>query len=428
MSKLALLGGKPIISENFRPYQSIGDGEKRAVMEVLDSGSLSGFYGSWDENFLGGATVKRFEKAWSEKFEVKHSVSVNSNTSGLYAAMGAIGVSPEDEVIVSPFTMSATAAAPLGYGAIPVFADIEDDTFCLDVEAVKEKITDKTHAIIATNLFGHPAKLRKLRNLCDSHGIYLIEDAAQCPMSKEGLEYSGTIGHIGVFSLNYHKHIHTGEGGICVTNDDHLALRLQMIRNHAEAVVEPAGVEDLTNMFGHNFRLTEMSAAVGLAQLESIDLHINKRVNIAKALDEVAVEMSGLTGPMVREECSHVYYIWAAKWNSKLTGVSRKTFSKALAAEGFPHFEAYLKPLYLLPLFQKRVALGREGFPFNKSTRTYQKGMCPVVERMHFEELLCFEPCFFNLEEDDVKLLQEALMKTYENLDDLRTLHESVKA
>ena len=180
--------------------------------------------------------------------------------------------------------MSATAAAPLGYGAIPVFADIEDDTFCLDVEAVKEKINDKTYAIIATNLFGHPAKLRKLRNLCDSHGIYLIEDAAQCPMSKEGLEYSGTIGHIGVFSLNYHKHIHTGEGGICVTNDDHLALRLQMIRNHAEAVVEPAGVEDLTNMFGHNFRLTEMSAAVGLAQLESIDLHINKRVKLQKLL------------------------------------------------------------------------------------------------------------------------------------------------
>ena len=98
-----------------------------------------------------------------------------------------------------------------------------------------------------------------------------------------------------------------------------------MIRNHAEAVVEPAGVEDLTNMFGHNFRLTEMSAS-GLAQLASIDLHINKRVNIAKALDEVAVEMSGLTGPIVREECSHVYYIWAAKWNSKLTGVNEKLF------------------------------------------------------------------------------------------------------
>lgn len=417
---LALLGGTPVLTKDLKPYQSIGEAEKQAVIEVMDSGSLSGFYGSWDEHFMGGAKVKAFERAWCEQFKVKHSVSVNSNTSGLYAAMGAVGVSPGDEVIVSPYTMSATAAAPLGYGAVPVFADIEADTFCLDIEDVKAKITDKTRAVFVTDIFGHPAQLKDLRALCDERGIYLIEDAAQCPMAMEGDHYSGTIGHIGVFSLNYHKHIHTGEGGMCVTNDDHLAQRLQMIRNHAEAVVEPAGMDDLTNMFGHNFRLTELSAAVGLAQLEAIDEHIGKRVKLAEALSAACEGLEGLTAPKVREGCSHVYYVWSAKWDAALTGVSRNTFSQALAAEGFPHFEAYLKPLYLLPLFQKRIAMGRDGFPFNQSDVTYEKGMCPVVERMHYEELLGFEPCAYDVDDTDIQALQDALIKTYNGLDELR--------
>lgn len=420
IKELALLGGIPIIQKELKPYQSIGKAEKKAVFEVLESGSLSGFYGSWDENFLGGTKVRAFEKEWCKLFKVKHAVSVNSNTSGLYAAMGAVGVSPGDEVVVSPYTMSATAAAPLGYGAIPVFADIEEETFCLNPDDVKAKITNKTRAVLVTNIFGHPAQLQELRRLCDDRGIYLIEDAAQCPMAMEGDYYCGTVGHIGVFSLNYHKHIHTGEGGVCVTNDDDLAQRLQMIRNHAEAVVEAAGVKDMTNMFGNNFRLTELSAAVGLAQLEAIEKHIEKRVRLAKALSEACDGLQGLTPPKVRNGCSHVYYVWSAKWDSSQTGITRHTFSQALAAEGFPHFQAYLRPLYLLPLFQKRIAMGRDGFPFNQSDVTYERGMCPVVERMHYEEVLGFEPCAYDVNDEDIQALQDAVIKTYNGLDDLR--------
>src|SRR5262249_5209652 len=157
--------------------------------------------------------------------------SINSATSGLMAAMGAAGISPGDEVIMPPFTMSATAMAPLTYGGIPVFVDIEPDTFCLDLDAVRAAIGARTRAVLAVNLFGHPARLHELRALCDEHGLKLIEDNAQAMLAEEHGRYAGTIGHIGVFSLNYHKHIHSGEGGICTTDDERLARRLQQIRN-----------------------------------------------------------------------------------------------------------------------------------------------------------------------------------------------------
>jgi len=263
MDKLAIHGGTPVISHQLPHYSSIGDREMNAVAEVIRSGNLSGFYGSWGDEFFGGPVVKQFEKEWVTHFSVKHAVSVNSATSGLFAAMGAVGIRPGDEVIVPPYSMSATAMAPLVYGGIPVFADIEAETFCLDPESVRANITEKTKAIIAVNLFGHPAALAELRTLADQHGVMLVEDNAQSPLATENDRYAGTIGHVGVFSLNYHKHIHTGEGGMCVTDNDDLCLRLQMIRNHAENIVEPLNISNPINMVGFNYRMTEMSAAVG---------------------------------------------------------------------------------------------------------------------------------------------------------------------
>ena len=165
MKELAINGAKPTIENPFEPDITIGEDERIAVNEVMKSGSLSAFYGNWGENFLGGEQVKKFERLWSQKFNVKHSISVNSNTSGLYSAMAAIGIEPGDEVIVPPYTMSATVMAPLIYGGIPVFADVNPETYCLDLENVKKVMTPKTKAIIAVNLFGHPADLENLSNL-----------------------------------------------------------------------------------------------------------------------------------------------------------------------------------------------------------------------------------------------------------------------
>lgn len=423
ITKLAAFGGTPVIPGPFKSYRSIGAAEIDAVKRIAETGCLSGYYGSAGPEFLGGPTVRRFEDDWGRQFKTRYAVAVNSATSGLSAAMGAIGLSPGEEVIVPPFTMSATVAAPLIYGGIPVFVDIDPDTFTIDVAAVEASITPRTRAILVVNLFGHPAQLRELRALADRRGIFLVEDNAQAPLATEHDVYAGTVGHIGVFSLNYHKHIHTGEGGICVTEDEDLAQRLQLIRNHAETVVEAAGVTNLTNMVGFNFRLSELSAAVGIEQLRGIDNHVAKRERIGRRLSAGIAGLEGLQAPTVRAGCRHVYYVWALRVDPSALGATRDQFSKALAAEGFPNFCGYVAPLYRLPMFRKRIAIGREGYPFSLSKIRYDDVVCPITEALHESELIGFEPCAYELKDMDIDLLVAAIQKVHASRKELRALN-----
>ncbi|MDD5299052.1 MAG: DegT/DnrJ/EryC1/StrS family aminotransferase [Gallionella sp.] len=424
MALLAVLGGTPVLNKLLTPYSSMGAEEVEAVNNVARSGRLSSFIGAWCADFDGGHEIRAFEREWAERFDCRHAITVNSNTSGLIAALGAVGVSPGDEVIVPPYSMSATVMAPLFYGGIPVFVDIEPKTFCLDPALVRASITSKTRAIIAVNLFGHPAALHELRALADEHGIYLIEDAAQSPLASENGRMTGTIGHIGVFSLNYHKHIHTGEGGMCCTDDDALSLRMRMIRNHGENVIEPLHVEDITNLVGFNFRMTELSAAIGREQLRKADTLVSGRQAIAERLTAATQGLPGLTPPMVRQDCRHVYYVWCARHDAAVAGVSRATVVRALVAEGVPLSEGYVKPLYMLPAFQRRIAIGRNGWPFTLSERRYDKGLCPVVERMDEHELVEFCTCSHALPEEELACVIEAFQKVYSQLDVLADMEK----
>lgn len=424
MSKLALLGGKKAIEKEFAPYTSLGKKEKNIVLEVLDTGSISGFYGSKGKYFLGGKYVRKFEEKICELWGCKFAITVNSNTSGLDIAMGAIGASPGDEVLTTPWSMSATAMSILRWGCIPKFIDIEEDTFSINPDLVEKEITSRTKAIMVTNLFGHPAHLRKLREIADRNKIYLIEDNAQSPLAKEFGQCSGTIGHIGVLSFNYHKHIHTGEGGCCLTNDKNLAERLQLLRNHGEAVIENDNKTNFTNIIGSNFRMTEIQAAIGLAQCEDINKHISKRVEIAEFLSNQVVNISGIQEPIVRNDCNHVYYCWGIKIDEKKLGISREILSKALNAEGFPHGIGYIKPLYQLPMFKKKIAMGSNGFPFNLNKNIqYKEGMCPVVEKLHNKEFLLFEPCAYDLNIEDKNLIRNTFDKIFDNLSELKKLN-----
>jgi len=415
MSELAIFGGDPVIPEEPRRYRSMGDAEARAVAEVMASDCLSGFYGSPGDEYWGGPRVQAFEEAWRERYGVKHTVSVNSATSGLFAAVGAVGVSPGDEVIVPAWTMSATAMAPLVYGGIPVFADIEDETFGLDPDMVRAAITDRTSAIIAVNLFGHPARLEELRAVADEHGLSLIEDNAQAPLGATATGLAGTIGHIGVFSFNFHKHIHTGEGGMCVTDIDDLAKRLAMIRNHGENATGWLGVDDLVNMVGFNYRMTELSAAVGLMQLENVDAHVEPRERFAEILSEGSRNLKGLKVPVVRDGCRHNYYCWCATYNAGEVGVERDLFRDALIAEGVPCFTGYVEPLYRLPTFQRRIAFGRDGYPFTLGAPDYTKVHCAVTERLHRDEALLIEVCSLEPSEELALRMGEAIRKVHRN-------------
>jgi len=423
-NKLAIFGGEPRFSGTCHAYNSIGSEEIDAVVRVMRSGCLSGYYGSWSDEFFGGPVVQAFEAAWAKRFKCRHAVAVNSNTSGLIAALGAVGISPGDEVIVPPMTMAATVMAPLVYGGIPVFVDMDPVTCCLDPDLVRKNITSKTRAILVVNLFGHIAHLEELRAIADQHGVFLIEDNAQAPLGTENGRYAGTIGHIGVFSLNYHKHIHTGEGGVCTTDNEDLSLRMQLIRNHAESCVEGAGMENLVNMVGFNMRITELCAAVGLEQLKKIDYHVGIREHIAQRLNEGLAGLVGITPPVQRASTRPVYYMYQIRFDRDAVGVSRETFAKALAAEGFPTFLGYLRPLYMLPVFQKRVAIGREGWPFTLTERVYRMGLCPVAERLHEKELVGFDNCCLKITDFDLDGLIAAFRKVHASRGQLKQLEE----
>lgn len=390
---LAILGGTPVRTAPFPAYRTIGAEEKQAVMEVMDDGVLSQFLGTWSPDFFGGPRVQKLEREWSAYFGVKHSVTMNSATSALYAAIGAAGVGPGDEVIVSPYTMAASATAALVYGAIPVFADIDPRTFCLSAETIRARLTPYTKAILVVDIFGYPVDFEPIMALARERGIVVIEDAAQAPGARRGGRWAGTLADIGVFSLNYHKTIHTGEGGVAVTDDDRLAERLQLIRNHAEVVVRNKGTTDLVNMVGFNYRMTELEAAIGSEQLKKLEGLAAPRVALADRLSDGLRGLPGITVPEVEPDVRHGYYVYTLRYDATVTGVPRARFAAALRAEGLPVSEGYVRPIYLEPMYQQRIAFGSDGFPFTysgyKGQVSYERGICPVTERMHFEEALC---------------------------------------
>lgn len=422
MSRLAILGGEPEVKGPLAPFNTIGARERALVEEVLEKGPLSGFYGSWGKEFWGGPMVRRLEEDWQETFGCRHAVSMNSNTSGLIAAMGAVGIGPGDEVIVPPYTMSATAVAPLFYGGTPVFVDIEDQTFTLDPALVAEAIGPRTKAIIAVNLFGQPARLAELRALADERGLHLVEDNAQAPLASEDGRFTGTIGHIGVFSLNVHKHVQSGEGGVCVTDDDELALRLQAIRNHGENAAGEIGLADISNLVGFNFRLSELSAAVAICQIERGEAIVAERAAVAESLTEAVQGLPGIVAPVVREGCRHVYYLWCPRIDAAATGISRTDLLKALAAEGVPLGAGYVAPLYRLPVFRRGIAIGRDGWPFSITGRTYGDGLCPVTERLYERELAGYEVCAHAPSPAQLQQMGAAFAKVWEHRGELAGL------
>lgn len=429
MSVLAINGGNKVRTKLFPAYRVIGKEEEEAVSEVLRSGILSKYLGCWADDFYGGPQVQAMEDEWARYYGVKHAISVNSATSALYCAVGAIGVNPGDEVIVSPYTMCASATAPLIYNAIPVFADIEYDYYCLNPRDIEKKITEKTKAIIVVDILGQTYDVDALHKIAEKYGLYVIEDNAQGPLATYHGKYAGTLGDIGVFSLNYHKHIHCGEGGVLVTDNDELAERMRLIRNHAEAVVESKGVKNLSNMFGFNFRMTEIEAAITRQQLKKLKWLVEERRKNVKYLEDNLQQIEFLKMPKVREGCEHSYYIHALKYKEELTGVSRERFVDAVQAElmpielreteGVKLSLGYKTPLYKQPIFQNKIVYGNTQYPFPKEL-DYRNADCPMCERLCSTETIFHELMRPYMTTEDLNDVIDAFYKVAQNLDELR--------
>lgn len=434
MSKLALLGGEPIRRTSFPGNRLFGAQEKEAALRVIDSGVLSGYIGAWNNDFLGGREVRAFEAQWAKRYQAEFAVAVNSCTSGLYACVGAAGVGPGDEVIVSPYTMSASVTAAVVFNAVPVFADIDPETYNLDPKSIRERITPRTRAIIVVHIFGQAADMDPIMALAVDHGLTVIEDCAQSPLATYKGRPVGTLGHMGVFSLNYHKHIHTGEGGMVTTNHQHFAEKAQLIRNHAEAVMAGKGSGDLTNMVGFNFRLGEIEAAIGACQLDKApDLIAKRKANVHK-LESMLADVPGLKMPVVGAAGDHVYYQHVLDYDRDQFGIDRKTFVDALKAELAPTelrqhegpiiSAGYVRPLYLLPMFQSETGYGQLQCPFKcphyGGKTNYKKGLCPNTERAHEERTVLHEYIRPDMTEADMADFAKAVHKIHENVGELR--------
>ena len=426
--KLALLGGPKLREQPFPAHPVLGQEEKNEVNDVLNSGLLSGFIAAAGEAFLGGPKVRRLEEEFKQYFSAKYAIAVNSATAGLHTAIAAADVGPGDEVIVSPYTMSASASAILMAQAIPVFADINEDTFCLDPSQIEEKITAHTKAIVAVHLFGQAADMDDIMRLSKKHKLTVIEDAAQSPAAMCKERYVGTIGHAGVFSLNQHKTITTGEGGMILTNSQKLAEKARLIRNHGEAVVDKMNFKDIVNMLGWNYRMTELEAAVGIAQFKKLNFLNEYRIELAEYFLKLLAKANfpGIQLPVIRSWNRHVYFSCPLKFQEEKAGIERKTFIAALRAEGIPFAEGYVKPLYLEPLYQKQICFGKEGYPFKsplyKGKANYQPGLCPVAERMYKKELMTTGLCRFPVKKKDVRDIVLAFEKIFDNLDELKNV------
>jgi perosamine synthetase len=422
--KLALLGGPKTIQTAFKRYNPIGAEEVEAAKQVVETGVLSQFLGAWHEDFYGGPKVREFERQCAEYFGVKHAITVNSWTSGLVAAVGAIGIEPGDEVIVTPWTMSATATAILHWNAIPVFADIDPETFNLDPKSVEANITPYTKAIMVADIFGQSADMDALTAIAAKHGLKVISDTAQAPGALYKGKYAGTLADVGGYSLNYHKHIHTGEGGILVTDHDDIAERLQLIRNHAEAVVGNKGVTDICNMLGHNFRLGEIECAIGIEQLKKLNRFVASRQRAAERLTQALNGLPGLRTPVVNADCTHVYYVYPMVLDVERLGVPRARIIKALEAEGVSGLAAGYTNIHLLPVYQQKIAYGSKGFPWAsdicRREVNYQKGICPVAERLHESTYLGFAMCMHELADEEVDLIGRAFWKVWDQMDSLK--------
>ncbi len=379
--KLALLGGGKVRERPFPPHPMIGEEEKRAVQEVMDSGQLSTFVASPGEHFLGGVRIRRFEREFADYHEVAHAVAFNSATSALHAAVVACGVCAGEEVIVPPYTFTSTATCCLMHNAIPVFADIDADIFCLDAAQAEKAVTPRTRAIIPVHLFGGAADMDAIMALAGKHQLKVIEDCAQAPGATYKNRRVGTIGDCGVFSFTESKNMMTGEGGMLITDDADIATVAGMVRNHGEVILESQTHRTYrADILGWGYRMTELEAALGMAQLKKLD-HLNGwRIELADYLSAALAGIDGLTPPLVPEYVKHVYFAYPVKYDAARLGISRDLFIKALQTEGIPFGGGYVRPLYLNPIYHQNKPFIYRYFGQNVS---YEAGLCPVTEGLH---------------------------------------------
>ena len=337
---------KPLIEEE----------EINAVVEVLKSGMIA-----------QGPKTKELEDMFAKLCGTKHSIAFSNGTTAIHTAVRALGISDGDEVITVPFTFVATANPVLMERGKVVFVDIAEDDFCIDPNKIEEKITDKTKAIIPVDLFGQIYKYKEIKKIADKYDLKILEDACQAVGATQDGKVAGSFGDVGAFSLYATKNIATGEGGMLTTDDDDIARHAKMYRHHGQD--EAVRYEYLE--LGHNYRMTDIAATIGVEQMKKLDRIIETRVRNAQLFNEGLSNLKGIITPKVSEGNTHVYHQYTIRITEEY-GHTREELMEFLKENEIGCGIYYPKPLHMHEHFRK---MG------------YKEGDFPVSEMLSKEVL-----------------------------------------
>lgn len=392
MSKLAVKGGEPTRRKPFPKWPVFDDRELEAIKEVLQSGV-------WG---IGGKKKKEFEEKFAAYQDAKYGVAVTNGTAALETALRAADIAVGDEVIMPAFTFMATATAILHVGGLPVFADIEPDTYTLDPKKMEDAITDKTKAVLPVHIGGRPANMDDIVKIARRNDLAVIEDACQAWGAEWRGKRVGAIGDLGTFSFQSSKNITSGEGGIVVTNEKRLYELCWSYHNCGRVMGGEWYRHDIP---GTNLRMTEFQAAILLVQLTRLEEHTRTRNKNASHLSEMLSKIDGVE-PLKQDSrvTNHAHHLFIFRYDAEeFEGLPKRKFAEALRAEGIPCNPGY-NPLYK-EAFMLSPANLRSLRQVYGQKADYSRIRLPVTEKACYEEALWF--------------YQNMLLGTIEDMDDI---------
>ena len=391
---LAVDGGQPVRRAPWpAAVPEMGAEEEAAVVEVVRSRQL---------NRYAGNQVKGFEAAFAALHGVQPPavVACTSGTAAVHLAVGTVDPAPGDEIIVAPISDFGTVIPILAQNAVPVFADVRPDTYCLDPEDVARKITARTRAIVCVHLFGQPCELDALRQLAAARGIALVEDCCQAPLAEYRGRPVGTWGDFGCFSLQQSKHITTGDGGMTIARDPEAAGRMRLFMDKGW----PREGNVRTHIqFGMNYRMNELAGAVARVQVGRLAGIVARRQALAARLDAALAGVPGMQVPALPEGSRSAYWMY----HFNVAG-GAAAFARAVRAEGVPMASGYVMPLYLTPVMREKRLYGDSGFPL-ADRPAYAPGLCPNAEAM--AERMCYFVMHQGLGEAEIDDMAAAVRK-----------------
>lgn len=376
--------------------QRIGEKEKNYIMEVLEGQfSSSNTY----------QMVTRLEKEFARRFHSRHGVGMVNGTATLHMALEAAGVGPGDEVICPPLTMSSTSIAVLQANAVPVFADVDRDTFLITAETIKEVMTEKTKAVITVSLYGLAPQMREIMQLAEQHHLIVIEDNAECYGAYQDDRMVGTFGHMASYSFQSSKHLTAGEGGIVITDDDELADKLRRYSGLGYAGINSSQgritKDDIQSpeyerhvILGWNYRMSDLCAAVALGQVERMDELVEARISAARYYEEAVKGCDWLRPQVVREGNTHSYWTYVVVLDTDR--VDWHEFRSKFSELGGDGIYAAWKLAYQEPMFRDKAFLNREKLGIYDNI-DYGKTLCKNAEFLQ-PRLLQFKTNYYKEE------------------------------